>query len=1302
MGVPSKIVAVFSVFFMVSTGLSTVYATTVQKQSGLFTEKKYPLSDAEVHKNIRDSERHNSDISKHVTMSIKRSLEVDHLGKRMIDWYESSNDTQSPRDSIEIDNETWDMIVPDDFPTIQMAVNAVGLQYGYRIFVRLGTYNENVMIKTDGVVLQGESKETTVIDGALSGCVINISCNYSEVSGFTIRNKGNEGVGIELCEANGNHIDDIIVTDTAVGVWVHTHSHSNNISGCRITENDRGGVYIDEFCTGNLVFDSLIQDNNLYGLKISKVCRMNFIIGNTITGHQIGMSCTNFSEGNWVYHNSFIGNEVNGFDDHVNSWDDGAQGNYWDDYTGRDDDNDGVGDTPYPIAGGSNVDQFPLMMQPMVREPCFFARYFGESKKSGGSCSPVGSSSYTGDVIIIPDDYPTIQEGVDHAEEGDTVFVRAGHYYEHVIVNSSIKLKGEGVGMTIVDGSNENKHIIKVMAESVELCGVSIQNCGVGFSGVRVYGAFCHIHDTVITACGGGIELWSSNESILQENLLTHNTWGIYVDHCYGCICTDNSLLSNVYGLEVGISTIDILHNTIKNNSESGMLQALCYGCLISNNTLSYNKGVGCQLFECNNTLIRDNSITYNLLDGITFSKSAYNRIINNSVQSNLLSGISLWFLSNDNTVKGNHVSSNTEQGITLHSSHYNTLFENVIDGSFDGLCVYSSTDTMIQNNSLLSLLRTGILLFYTSTTKIINNVINNTRDGVTLYYCFQTTIKYNAISFTITDGIGLYYNSTTTDILENNFAFCLYGIGTNGYDYSRLEDTRVIGNTFSHISRLSVGFYNTYNTTIVNNTIGSNGVNIIFDDPEGYNTITMENNYIQGKPIYFLKNINKGWELSDAVQIFLFNCSNFLIQHCNFSVVTTQITLASSHNNTIMNNIFSNGNDGIAYQNSCMNTFKENIVNHNKFLIIYDYSDKNTFSSNYFKNDSYILFADSCGNIVSNNTFENDYYGAKFYYNSSYNRVIGNTLSNTTICFMSENSNDNEFAHNAILNNFNKAFYLKNSSNTLVMRNTIYNAKVEFGTKGIIIADSSSCKICENRITNFTPSIDIANSTTTIISKNVLQCSTIDYSVNTGRDTSSTSFQANISSSNISHCEGSDIEITYEHPPSSAKEYTVTFFVHGISVVKSIDSIIENNHIFNITDDGIYVKLSSQTTIQGNILFGNSYGIFLEDSSKTFLIGNTLHDNMMHALNLQYCESTILYKNNFEDNNHQVNLESSRYTLVYRNYWDDWIGLEYIFLQFMPYHLVELVYDWHPAQEPYEIPSLDILVAMWHLPIDK
>ena len=40
--------------------------------------------------------------------------------------------------------------------------------------------------------------------------------------------------------------------------------------------------------------------------------------------------------------------------------------------------------------------------------------------------------------IVVPDDFTTIQEAVDFAKPGDTVLVRAGTYFESVVINNHV------------------------------------------------------------------------------------------------------------------------------------------------------------------------------------------------------------------------------------------------------------------------------------------------------------------------------------------------------------------------------------------------------------------------------------------------------------------------------------------------------------------------------------------------------------------------------------------------------------------------------------------------------------------------------------------------------------------------------------------------------------------------------------------------------------------------------------------------------------------------------------------------
>ena len=43
-------------------------------------------------------------------------------------------------------------------------------------------------------------------------------------------------------------------------------------------------------------------------------------------------------------------------------------------------------------------------------------------------------------IIIVPDQFATIQEAINNASAGDTIFVRKGTYHENIIVNKSLTL----------------------------------------------------------------------------------------------------------------------------------------------------------------------------------------------------------------------------------------------------------------------------------------------------------------------------------------------------------------------------------------------------------------------------------------------------------------------------------------------------------------------------------------------------------------------------------------------------------------------------------------------------------------------------------------------------------------------------------------------------------------------------------------------------------------------------------------------------------------------------------------------
>ena len=75
--------------------------------------------------------------------------------------------------------------------------------------------------------------------------------------------------------------------------------------------------------------------------------------------------------------------------------------------------------------------------------------------------------------------YITIQEAIDNADNGDTVFVYddSSPYYENIAINTSITLIGENKENTIIDGSGEGD-VVKINANEVNISGFTIRNSG--------------------------------------------------------------------------------------------------------------------------------------------------------------------------------------------------------------------------------------------------------------------------------------------------------------------------------------------------------------------------------------------------------------------------------------------------------------------------------------------------------------------------------------------------------------------------------------------------------------------------------------------------------------------------------------------------------------------------------------------------------------------------------------------------------------------------------------------------------
>jgi parallel beta-helix repeat protein len=257
---------------------------------------------------------------------------------------------------------------------------------GDTIIIYPGYYKESLVINKS-ITLLGEDKDNTIIDGNSEGDVVCINVNYVNINGLTItnasHNKSNAGINIRStnnsilnCNIINNNIYAIFISNNAKNNSIKnnyisnngwsiylTYSSNNNISYNYISNNSEYGMYLGSQSNYNEIFGNIFSDND-YAIRI-KGSNGNILIKNTFSNNVRGIYLCCGSRSNKIHHCNFFNNSQYNANDYLsNYWDNGSHGNYWDDYTGMDENADGIGDKPYKIGNaekGTVFDNFPLM-----------------------------------------------------------------------------------------------------------------------------------------------------------------------------------------------------------------------------------------------------------------------------------------------------------------------------------------------------------------------------------------------------------------------------------------------------------------------------------------------------------------------------------------------------------------------------------------------------------------------------------------------------------------------------------------------------------------------------------------------------------------------------------------------------------------------------------------------------------------------------------------------------------------------------------------------------------------------------
>ena len=536
------------------------------------------------------------------------------------------------------------------------------------------------------------------------------------------------------------------------------------------------GIKLIRTINGTIAENNISFNNigiNLYENNAFNTIEKNQISNNTAYGVLI-LNSTGGNILNYFYQNIFSGNAIHAYDNGTdygmgiyNVW--GANyttflkiGNYWDNYSGSDANDDGIGDTYHPIHGSG----YAYDVMPICRD------------------------GYNGGKIFIDDsgvESHVTWEWASTLEWCDGQGIYGDPYLiQDLVINgtsskSCIKIKNSEAIFKIQNctlfnapsGTDE----AAILMENVINAKLMDNNCSInGRYGILLKSC----NDTLITGnilddnggpgfsdAGLSIEISSaltdSNNITVVNNKARGNRNGVLIQGSNHIISNNIAYNNTNFGIEAGGIDHDIINNTAVDN-EFGFYFLAAHNSTIENNTASENSIYGMALISSDNNVINNNNASDNVysLSHATYATGLY------------LSS------SNNNTVTNNIASDNSKGGIIVENGNNNTVENNTLNynGGF-GLYISESNYTWIERNDLINNTNYGMLMISSTYNDVFrNNASLNLDSGMVLFYCDWNIYMNNTVNNNSNYGFHLEdsnNNNITGNTIVGNGLRCIY-----------------------------------------------------------------------------------------------------------------------------------------------------------------------------------------------------------------------------------------------------------------------------------------------------------------------------------------------------------------------------------------------------------------------------------------------------------------------------------------------------------------------------------------------
>jgi parallel beta-helix repeat protein len=367
--------------------------------------------------------------------------------------------------------------------------------------------------------------------------------------------------------------------------------------------------------------------------------------------------------------------------------------------------------------------------------------------------------------IVVPDDYSDIQTAINHANNDDTVFVRAGTYRYNeknsilarpqsgtpnfgVIVNKSISLIGENRNTVLsMDWAQGVTYAVSIESNDVVFSGFTVKSFGSGISSqigsISILGSNCKIVDnkfqTYLSGIGnnqnisnntfeGSISIEFSN-SVIENNIITNGFVGLRISQSSNVTVIGNNIFNNDIAINLSDfyfgadDNITISHNNITDNPKYGIRfeGAVGNSGIYSNNII--HNGIGIHLVNfalqkyppiSNGTKIFYNNIIGNGKNAFIETKYPYNLTLDEIERRYVIGNITdvvCW----DNGVVGNYwcdYSGNGSYVIDENNIDNHPLTQQVDVNSIAPAPTPTPLATISSSNALPTVIITIVLIF--------------------------------------------------------------------------------------------------------------------------------------------------------------------------------------------------------------------------------------------------------------------------------------------------------------------------------------------------------------------------------------------------------------------------------------------------------------------------------------------------------------------------------------------------------------------------------------------------------------